>query len=57
MNWETNNPTLVKLIGAGLAIGAIVAGATIAAGAMPTLSVIAGALLGAVGINITGKQS
>ena len=56
MNWETKNPTTVKLLGLGLAGILVIAGATVAPAAMATLSVIAGTILGAVGVQIKEKQ-
>lgn len=56
MNWESNNPGLVKLLGVGLAAALVVVGATVAPAAMVYLAGLAGAALGAVGVNITGKS-
>ncbi len=56
MNWEANNPGLVKLLGVGLAATLIVIGATVAPAAMAYLAPMATFALGAVGLNVTGKS-
>ena len=55
MKFETENPGLVKLLGVLVAGVAIVVGAAVVPAAMPFMSMLAGAALGAVGVTINGK--
>ena len=56
MKFETKQPKLVTLLGIALAAGLVIVGATVAPAAMGILNLIAGAALGAVGVQVGPKQ-
>ena len=56
MKFETNHPKLVTLLGVVVAAGLVIVGATVAKDAMGMLNLIAGAALGAVGIQVGQKS-
>lgn len=57
MHWETENPTLVKVIGASVAAVMFVGSTLVPGGSLAAhgLELIAGMVLGAVGLQIGNK--
>ena len=58
MKWETENPTLVKIFGASIAAIMFVGSTLVPGGSLAAhgLELVAGMVLGAVGLQIGGKS-